>query len=867
MATRDRSRSPMTRQKSASDDLVITQAADMVSVAQFPTLQRYIMARTGDHEMSLLLMAMTLACKATSRACAKAGIANLFGLAGEVNSTGDDQKKLDVLSNDIFIDALVNSGTCAVLISEENEDPIFVPESKRGRFIVAFDPLDGSSNIDCNVSTGTIFGIYEKKSKGKEPATMDDVLRTGNDLLVAGYCMYGSATELVITFKGHGVHRFVLDPSIGEFMHIKAHVKLPEGGGKTIYSCNEGNSQNWDAAMQSIVKKWKQGAKPYAARYVGSMEPNGKLRVLYEGFPMAMIVEAAGGAASCGMFKGRVQRMEREFQVLTDAQDEGAASNANAKLTTEGPIKQLTVQRWLPVTRATALTSVVPAEYPGGLPGALAAGGRCLVLVMAIAAMRLTNADQPGAAQIRATLSLRVEDVMQLPVKGCFSSHEAAAMANSSLARSSEGGARRRVPFPEVVPRHPSLAVPLPLLQHLRADSRFGRTGSAQPNIEEGDCGSAAVARRVRLARKLRKKRDLATHAVLLQAEVNQALLEVHELREKTEKACAVYDRMVVDLDQQRGRIRSFSETLGKAEAAHTKLVQQLHEQLDIPISIDSLLKPQDDCELIGKDLGEVERSRELHQADQGAVLKLFGDGVDKARAFQNDQGGGPAAGAPAESPQEAATGEGPGVDMAARSSLAASRRGFLRPEDVGRSGPPLVEPLGPSQTAQNNFASVAGKIYCSGAAILAPAGMGLCFLGSGAEVDSRAIASVLQRPGDAQAAVQSFIGDELGQWAIPGEAACKFVRGSKVHDSYFPSHGLAKGPEDLLAISRALRGTSAVATDSIHMGHANIIYESSLRLLRDLLADAEPGQYVYHSCHFPQSNDEIELFDELHTN
>jgi len=320
----------MTRQKSASDDLVITQAADMVSVAQFPTLQRYIMARTGDHEMSLLLMAMTLACKATSRACCKAGIGNLFGLAGEVNSTGDDQKKLDVLSNDIFIDALVNSGTCAVLVSEENEDPIFVPAAKAGRFIVAFDPLDGSSNIDCNVSTGTIFGVYEKKSSGKEPATLDDVLRKGSDLLVAGYCMYGAATELVITFKGHGVHRFTLDPSLGEFVHIKAHVKLPEGGGKKIYSCNEGNSQNWDAAMQSIVKKWKQGAKPYAARYVGSMvsdvhrtilyggiylypadkkEPNGKLRVLYEGFPMAMIVEAAGGAASCGMFKGRVQRM------------------------------------------------------------------------------------------------------------------------------------------------------------------------------------------------------------------------------------------------------------------------------------------------------------------------------------------------------------------------------------------------------------------------------------------------------------------------------------------------------------------------------------------------------------------------------
>eukprot|EP00435_Cladocopium_sp_Y103_P042209 s1119_g11.t1 len=216
----------------------ITSASDSVSVSQFPTLNRYIMGKTGDKELAILLMALQLACKATSRACNKAGIAMLFGLAGEVNSTGDDQKKLDVLSNEIFIDALTNCGACAVLVSEENEDPIFVPQEKAGRFVVAFDPLDGSSNIDCNVSTGTIFAVYEKQHTG--PATVNDILRTGNDIMVAGYCMYGAATELVITFKGHGVHRFTLDPSLGEFVHIQAHVKLPEGGGKKIYSCNEG---------------------------------------------------------------------------------------------------------------------------------------------------------------------------------------------------------------------------------------------------------------------------------------------------------------------------------------------------------------------------------------------------------------------------------------------------------------------------------------------------------------------------------------------------------------------------------------------------------------------------------------------------
>jgi fructose-1,6-bisphosphatase I len=303
---------------------------DSVNISEFPTLQRYILSRTGDHELAVLLMALTLACKATSRACNKAGIASLFGLAGEQNSTGDDQKKLDVLSNDIFIDALTNCGASSILVSEENEDPIFVPADKAGRFVVCFDPLDGSSNIDCNVSTGTIFAVYEKKSRGKT-GNIDDVInRTGNDILVAGYCMYGAATELVIAFKGSGVHRFTLDPSLGEFVHTEADVKIPQGGGKKIYSCNEGNSKNWDSAITAIVEGYKQGPKPYAARYVGSMvsdvhrtilyggiylypadnkNAKGKLRVLYEGFPMAMIVETAGGSASCGLFNGKIQRL------------------------------------------------------------------------------------------------------------------------------------------------------------------------------------------------------------------------------------------------------------------------------------------------------------------------------------------------------------------------------------------------------------------------------------------------------------------------------------------------------------------------------------------------------------------------------
>jgi fructose-1,6-bisphosphatase I len=284
------------------------------------------MGNTKDMELTILMAQLGLACKATSRACAKAGIANLFGMAGDQNSSGDDQKKLDVLSNDIFISALVNSGACSVLVSEENEEPIIVPVEKAGRFCVAFDPLDGSSNIDCNVSTGTIFAVYEKTSPGI--GTTADILRTGNDIVAAGYCMYGAATELVICFKGSGVERFALDPSLGEFIHTHTNVQFPEGGGKKIYSCNEGNSPNWDLPILDYINWCKENK--YAARYVGSMvsdvhrtilyggifvypadkkSPNGKLRVLYEGFPMALIVETAGGIASTGMFHGKVQRM------------------------------------------------------------------------------------------------------------------------------------------------------------------------------------------------------------------------------------------------------------------------------------------------------------------------------------------------------------------------------------------------------------------------------------------------------------------------------------------------------------------------------------------------------------------------------
>jgi fructose-1,6-bisphosphatase I len=228
----------------------------------------------------------------------------------------------------MMINALVNSGVCSVLVSEENEEPIVVPPGKAGKFCVAFDPLDGSSNIDCNVSVGTIFAVYERKPGSNGSA--DDLLRSGADCICAGYVTYSSAVEMVFTFRGADVHGSCLDSTIGEFIHTRDKMLFPADGGKKIYSANEGNSQHWDQPIKDAVEVFKSGDKPYTARYVGSMvadihrtilyggiylypadnkSPKGKLRLLYEGIPMAMITEQAGGVASTGMFEGKIQRV------------------------------------------------------------------------------------------------------------------------------------------------------------------------------------------------------------------------------------------------------------------------------------------------------------------------------------------------------------------------------------------------------------------------------------------------------------------------------------------------------------------------------------------------------------------------------
>uniref|UniRef100_T1IMY3 Fructose-1,6-bisphosphatase 1 n=1 Tax=Strigamia maritima TaxID=126957 RepID=T1IMY3_STRMM len=242
----------------------------------------------------------------------------LYGMAGETNVQGEEQKKLDIVANNLFINMLRSSFTTCLMVSEENENVIEVETENQGKYIVCFDPLDGSSNIDCLVSIGSIFCIYRKLSAG--PPTVQDALQPGRNIVAAGYAVYGSATMVVLT-TGQGVNGFMLDPSIGEFILTDPDIKIKPRG--NIYSINEGYAQYWDKVVTQYVhtKKFPKNGKPYIARYIGSMvadihrtlkyggiflypatteSPKGKLRLLYECNPMAFIMEQAGGKATNG---------------------------------------------------------------------------------------------------------------------------------------------------------------------------------------------------------------------------------------------------------------------------------------------------------------------------------------------------------------------------------------------------------------------------------------------------------------------------------------------------------------------------------------------------------------------------------------
>lgn len=248
--------------------------------------------------------------------------ASLTGLGGNhsnKNSSGEVQQKLDVVSNDIMIHELIQSGACNILISEENKDPIHVPTELKGDYLVAFDPLDGSSNIDCNAPIGTIFSIYENKE--------ERVLVKGDRLLIAGYVLYGPATEMMVSINNK-VDRFVLY-STKDFVHVETvHFK---NRSKRIYSINESNEYNWNMDIKKYIHQYKKDTT-YTSRYIGSMvgdvhrtllyggvfcypadkkNLNGKLRLMYECYPMAKLIECAGGKAIIGnMSSKRILEVE-----------------------------------------------------------------------------------------------------------------------------------------------------------------------------------------------------------------------------------------------------------------------------------------------------------------------------------------------------------------------------------------------------------------------------------------------------------------------------------------------------------------------------------------------------------------------------
>jgi len=291
------------------------------------TIERHIMETQRRYpqatgEFSALLNDIAFAAKIIAREVRKAGLVDILGLTGERNIHGEEVQKLDHYAHEVIYRALDHTGRLCVMASEEEEGLLQIPDRYPcGKYVLLYDPLDGSSNIDANVSIGTIFSIYRKVSTG-DRGTLEDCLQKGSEQVGAGYVIYGSSTVLVFT-TGNGVHGFTLDPSVGEFLLSHENIVTPRRG--KIYSVNEGYFSRWDGAMQNYIHYLKEEdretGRPYSARYIGSLvadfhrnllyggifmypgdkkNPKGKLRLMYEANPLAFIVKQAGGYASNG---------------------------------------------------------------------------------------------------------------------------------------------------------------------------------------------------------------------------------------------------------------------------------------------------------------------------------------------------------------------------------------------------------------------------------------------------------------------------------------------------------------------------------------------------------------------------------------
>lgn len=303
------------------------QSASTAGIPRFATIEQFILEQQSRYPeatgaFSRLIRDLSLAAKIVSRDIRRAGLLDVRGASGTTNVQGEVQQKLDAIAHDAFERALRLGGEAALMVSEEADELIHLqPAGSRARYVVLIDPLDGSTNIDVNVSVGTIFSVFRLRDDVEVPGE-EDVLRPGSEQVGAGYVVYGSSTMLVFT-TGSGVHGFTLDPTLGEFLLSHPDLRIPEDG--RYYSIDEGNSESFSPQLRRHVD-WLHSpdpttGQPHKTRYIGSfiadfhrnlleggvymypatrLYPEGKLRLMYEANPMALIVEQAGGKASDG---------------------------------------------------------------------------------------------------------------------------------------------------------------------------------------------------------------------------------------------------------------------------------------------------------------------------------------------------------------------------------------------------------------------------------------------------------------------------------------------------------------------------------------------------------------------------------------
>lgn len=302
----------------------------MITTVQQHILQQQQEISEASGRFSWLLSGITLATKMVEAKIRIAGLNNVLGAIGQTNVQGEQQQKLDVYANQALLHCLGLRDSVAALVSEEDEEPVTFDRSvDTGKYIIVFDPLDGSSNIDVNVNVGTIFSVL-RRLPSADGDLQASILQPGHAQVAAGYVVYGPSTVLVYT-TGHGAHAFTLDPTIGAFVLTSENMRMPEQG--SYYSVNEANTASWPDEYQEYVAKLRSGAlgRQYSSRYIGSLvadfhrtllkggiflypptkeQPNGKLRLMYEANPLAFIAEQAGGMASSG--KGRILDIKPE---------------------------------------------------------------------------------------------------------------------------------------------------------------------------------------------------------------------------------------------------------------------------------------------------------------------------------------------------------------------------------------------------------------------------------------------------------------------------------------------------------------------------------------------------------------------------